>query len=180
MWAWVSRWHSRAPICSSVQSGLSLALLESYCGLEWQLKCPGFSQMFSPLAVFPSALLLFICYYCLVTKSCLTLCDPMDCSPPGSSVHEISQARMLEWVAIPSSRGSSQPRDRIHISCIGGRVLCSWASREAPLPIYLAAHGLSCGMRDLIPWPGIEPRSPVLGMWRLSHWTTREVPALFL
>ena len=42
---------------------------------------------------------------------CSTLCDPMDCSPPGSSVHGILQARMLEWVAMPSSRGSSQPRD---------------------------------------------------------------------
>ena len=43
---------------------------------------------------------------------CLTLCDPMDCSPPGSSVHGILQARILEWVAISSSRGSSQPRDQ--------------------------------------------------------------------
>ena len=43
----------------------------------------------------------------LVTQSCPTLCDPMDCSPPGSSVHEICQARILEWVVIPISRGSS-------------------------------------------------------------------------
>ena len=47
-----------------------------------------------------------------VAQSCLTLCDPMDCSLPGSSVHGIFQARILEWVAVPSSRGSSQPRDR--------------------------------------------------------------------
>ena len=44
-------------------------------------------------------------------QSCLVLCDPMDCSPPGSSVHGILQARILEWVDIPSSRGSSPPRD---------------------------------------------------------------------
>ena len=44
-------------------------------------------------------------------QSCPTLCDPMDCSPPGSSVHGISQARILEWVAVPSSSGSSRPRD---------------------------------------------------------------------
>ena len=50
--------------------------------------------------------------------SCPTLCDPMDCSPPGSSVHGILQARMLEWVAIPFSRGSFQPRDQTQISCI--------------------------------------------------------------
>ena len=45
--------------------------------------------------------------------------NSMDCGPPGSSVHWISQARILEWVSIPFSRGSSQPRDRTHISCIG-------------------------------------------------------------
>ena len=57
---------------------------------------------------------------------CLTLCNPMDCSPPGSSVHGILLARILEWVAMPSSRGSSQPRDQTHISyvsCIGRPVL---------------------------------------------------------
>ena len=48
-------------------------------------------------------------------------CDPMDCNPPGSSVHDISQARILEWVAISFSRGSSQPRDLTCISCIAGR-----------------------------------------------------------
>ena len=53
-----------------------------------------------------------------VAQSCLTLCDPEDCSPPGSSVPRILQARILEWVAISSSRGSSQPRDWTHISCI--------------------------------------------------------------
>ena len=47
----------------------------------------------------------------LVAQSCLTLCDPMDGDPPGSSVHWISQARILEWIAMPLSRGSSQPRD---------------------------------------------------------------------
>ena len=61
---------------------------------------------------------------CVHAKSllyCPTLCDPMDCSPPGSSVHGIFQARILEWVAMLSSRGSSQSRDRIHISCTAGR-----------------------------------------------------------
>ena len=49
---------------------------------------------------------------------CSTLCDPMNCSPPGSSVHGIIQSRTLEWVVISLSRGSSQPRDWTHISCI--------------------------------------------------------------
>ena len=55
---------------------------------------------------------------CLVTKSCPTLCDPMDCSPPGSAVIGTLQARILEWVAISFSRGSSWPRDPTHISCV--------------------------------------------------------------
>ena len=49
-------------------------------------------------------------------QSCPTICNPMDCSPPGSSVHGILQARILKWVAMPSSRGSSQPRDRTCVS----------------------------------------------------------------
>jgi len=57
---------------------------------------------------------------CLVTQSCPTPCDPMDCSPLGSSVQEILQATMLEWAAIPFSRGSSQPRDQTCVSCISG------------------------------------------------------------
>ena len=52
-----------------------------------------------------------VCCYCLVTKSCLTLYSPKDCSLPGSSVHGISQPKILEWVAIFFSRGSSQPRN---------------------------------------------------------------------
>ena len=61
---------------------------------------------------------------CLGTQSCLILCDPMDrgaCGPPGSSVHGILQARILEWVVMPSSRGSSKPRDQTQVSSIGGR-----------------------------------------------------------
>ena len=54
----------------------------------------------------------------LVAQLCPTLRDPMDCGPPGSSVHEILQARILEWVAISSSRGSFQPRDQTSISCL--------------------------------------------------------------
>ena len=56
----------------------------------------------------------FTCLLAKSLQSCLTLCDPMDCSPLGSSVHRILQARILEWVAMPSSRGSSWPRDQTH------------------------------------------------------------------
>ena len=64
----------------------------------------------------------------LVTQSCLSLCDPMDYSQPGSSVHRIFQARTLEWVAIPFSRGSSRPRDWTLVSCIAGRFFTLWAT----------------------------------------------------
>ena len=59
-------------------------------------------------------------YCCLVAQSCLTLCDAMDYSPPGSSAHGILQARILKWVAISSSRGSSRPRDQTLISHLAG------------------------------------------------------------
>ena len=69
---------------------------------------------------------------CLVAHLCPTLCDPMDCSPPGSSVHGILGARILEEVAMPSSRGSSQARDQTQVSWIIVRFFTSWATREAP------------------------------------------------
>ena len=66
-----------------------------------------------------------------VAQSCLTLCDSMDCSPPGSSVHGILQARILEWVAISFSRGSSRPRDWTQVSHIAGIRFNLRATREA-------------------------------------------------
>ena len=79
-------------------------------------------------------------------QSCLTLCDPMDYSLPGSSVHGILQARILEWVAISFSRGSSQPRDRTQGSNPGiepgspalyADVFTIWATREVTIPCKL-------------------------------------------
>ena len=67
-----------------------------------------------------------------VAQYCPTLCDPIDCSLPGSSVHGILQARILEWVAISFSRGSSWPRYRTQVSCIAGRRFTVWATREIP------------------------------------------------
>ena len=69
---------------------------------------------------------------CWVAKLCSTLHEPMDCSLPGPSVLGISQERMLEWVAISFSRGSSWPRDQSCISCLAGQILYCWqATREA-------------------------------------------------
>ena len=70
-------------------------------------------------------------YPILVTQSCLTLCNSMDCSPPDSSVHGIRQVRILEWVAIPFSRESSWLRDQTWVSCIAGAFFTIQATREA-------------------------------------------------
>ena len=66
----------------------------------------------------------------LVAQSCLTLCNPMDCSPRVSSVYGILQAIILECVAIPFSRGSSQPWDGTWVSCFAGRFFTIWATRK--------------------------------------------------
>ena len=71
-----------------------------------------------------------------VAQSCPTLCDPVDCSPPGSSVHGILQARILEWIAISSSRGSSPPRD-------GTRVSLHWQADSLPLSILYHLEALN-------------------------------------
>ena len=85
--------------------------------------------------VYLHSVLFFPIHGVLVAQSRPTLCDPMDHSLPSSFVHWILQARMLEWVAIPFSRGSSQPRDLTWVSRIGGRYFTIWATRLV-LPIY--------------------------------------------
>ena len=85
------------------------------------LSYPPFITPYQFPILFPQLTSLPCC--CLVTKSCLTLCNPMDCSPTGPYVHRILQARILKWVAMSSSRRSSWHRDRTHVSCIGRRIL---------------------------------------------------------
>ena len=68
---------------------------------------------------FSDFILLFMCMlHTQSLQSCPNLCNPQDCSPPGSSVHGTSQARIMEWVAISFSRGSSRPRDPTNVSCV--------------------------------------------------------------
>ena len=80
-----------------------------------------------------------------VSQSRLTLCNSLGCSPPGSSVHGILQARRLEWVAMPSSRGSSQLRDWTWVSRIAGRFFTSWATREY-------VHWVGIGLHYVFIW----------------------------
>ena len=106
-------------------------------------RCPGFliqPQVTLDTARFNTYLVACVCV-CVCAQSCLTLCDPMECSPPGSSVHGILQARTLERVAMPSSRGSSRVRDRTCMSRVSS--IATW---EAPL---LASH------------PSIYPSFPI-------------------
>ena len=94
----------------------------------------------------------------LVAQSCLTLCNPLDFSPPDSSVLGILQAGMLEWVAMPSSRGSSQPMERTQVSCTPGRFFTIWATKKAqtririrPNPCCHQSPKLQAGERDSQP-----------------------------
>ena len=86
-----------------------------------------------------------------VAQLCLTLCGPVDCSLPGSSVHGVFQARVLEWVAISFSRGSSWPRDRTRVSHTVGRCFYhlshQGSCRGTPLFIYLFSLEYNCCTR---------------------------------
>ena len=87
-----------------------------------------------------------ICVYyivCVHAQLCSTHCDPMDCSPPVSSVHEISQVRILEWVAISFSRNSSSPTSPAHFSCIAGRFFTAEPPGEAIYCILDIIHSYS-------------------------------------
>ena len=114
-------------------------------------------------------------------------CDPVDCSLPGFSVHGILQARILEWVAIPSSKGSSQPRDQpvspalqvysSPLSHLGSPVtFVSFCKKLASGGWGL--HLSACGI--LVPRLRIKPRALAVRSLRLNHWTTREFPKLAL
>ena len=79
-----------------------------------------------PFPLFAVDMSVFVC-----VQSCPTRCNPMDCRLPGSSVHGTSQAKILEWVAISYSRGSSRPKDRSCVSCSASGFFTNWATREA-------------------------------------------------
>ena len=100
----------------------------------------------------PSSLL------CSVAQTCPALCNPMDCSPPGSSVLGILQARTLEWVSMPSSRGSSQIRNRTQVSHIAGGFFYHLSHQGSQRVLEWIAYPFSSGSSD----PEIKPRSPAL------------------
>ena len=102
----------------------------------------------------------------LCAQSCaqlyLTLCDPLDCSPPGFSVHGMLQTRILEWVAISFSRGSYRPRDRSQVSCTAGRFFTNWATRKAFMCLRVWMNSIRCKKMNVI--------SNRLGLFGLPRW----------
>ena len=106
----------------------------------------------------------------LVAQSCPTLCDCMDYSPPGSSVHGILQARILEGAAISFSRGSSQPRDQTQVFHIAGGFLAVWATREA------TNTGMgSLSLLQASSWPRNQTRVSCISGRFFTSWATRDL-----
>ena len=87
-----------------------------------------------------------------LSQPCPTLCDPMDCSPPGSSVHGLSQARTLEQVAVSFSSGSSRARDRTCIPCTDRQILYHRATREAPCRLQKHRETFKRVIKQSCPW----------------------------
>ena len=98
----------------------------------------------------------------LLAQSCLTLCDPMDCSLPGCSVLGILQARILERVAIPFS-SRFYPLLTFFKNCFYSFIWLHWVLVAACGIFSCGTQTLSCGMWDLVPWPGIKPGAPCIG-----------------
>ena len=97
----------------------------------------------------------------LSSQSCPSLCHLMDCSLPGSSVHGILQARILEWIVMPFSRGSSQPRDRTQVSHITGGFFTVWATREEQeyWSGFSSVQSFSCVRFFVTPWTAAHQAS---------------------
>ena len=122
----------------------------------------------------------------LVIKSCPTLPTPWTTSQPGPSVHWLSQARILAWVAISFSMGSSWPRDRTHVPCIGRWILYHWATSEAPIPPYSTLNAIAITVCVLLlhfdqkpVWTG-RPGSNVTSFQNTCFWPTRWKEACML
>ena len=117
---------------------------------------------------------------CSVAQSCLTLYDPMDCSPPGSSVHGISRARLLEWVAISFSWGSSQPKDQ---TCVSTLAKLFFTTEPPGKPAVLISRCMCMHAQLLQPCPTLwDPvtvahQAPLsMGFSRQEYWSGLPCP----
>ena len=107
---------------------------------------------------------------CSVTQSCLTLCNPMDCNLPRSSVHGIFQARILEWVVIAYSRGSSQLRNRTQVSCIAGEFFYSLSQQGSPRILAWVTYPFARGSS----WSRNQTRVSCIAGGFFTSWATQE------
>ena len=108
-------------------------------------------------------------HYCVCAQSCLVLCSPMDCSPPGSSVHGIFPARILQWGAISSSKGTSQPRDQTCVTCvsyIAGRFFNTEPLGKPQHPPVLTVI-ITCPLRSVFKIPASTVISKYLFIYHL-------------
>ena len=141
--------------------------------------------------------LLYKWFGCLVAKPCLTLCNPMDCGPPGSSVHGILQARILEWGAISLPQGSkpcllhwqvdslppsyqgSPYKHRFTLTCLHLSFLNDAHGNTSKSFSFLWFNFFGCIPQAVcgifVPQPGIKPMPPAVEVWSPNYWTAREV-----
>ena len=124
--------YSGSSVCLQIASLLS-CLLNCLLERELVLIPDKLLVLFKVLHKLISVFILLLLVSWLVAQSCPTLCNPMYCSPPVSSIYGILQARILEWVAISFSRGSSWPRDQTQVSCTGRQILYCLSHQGSPL-----------------------------------------------
>ena len=156
--------------------------LSSECSVPWKKAIGVYNCIYHPQEM-DFFVWLSICFQklmrgarillCLVAQSRLTLCDPMDCSPQGSSVHGILQARILERVAILFSRGSSQRRNQTQFSHTAGGFFTVWATREAQGFYYYSLFRINARFQaDNYP----EVNLPSLNIFGEQRYTLEPIP----
>ena len=130
---WLSDWHLLTYIFIISMVFLKSELLWFSSCMPWVWSSPSYSRISINICSMTEWM-----HHYLVSSlfrkgvcMCLTPCDPMGCNPPGSSVHGILQARILDWVPIPFSRGTSQPRAQTCVFCSAGGFCTVWATRKA-------------------------------------------------
>ena len=148
--AWFLPDGSRICVNAFVCMFVNIVIVAVKIEVSWQWNEGLFLNLFLILSCYA----LIVCV-CLSLRSVVTLCNPVDCSLSGSSAHGIFQARILEWVSISSSRGSSWHRDGIHVSCIGKWILypsLSWLCNIYFPAIYVSSwQKARCLLRPIPP-----------------------------
>ena len=147
---------------TKVCNSFLLSLTQNPIFSPWHMKScrikfsPPLLRHLKPFSCSPQRRFLLLLCMCLVAQSCPTLCYHMDCSPPGSSVHGILQARILEWVDMTSSRGPFHARDRSQVSHIAGRLFYHLSYQRSPRILEYVAYPFSRGSSRPRNWTGVS------------------------